>query len=156
MLSDHYNAGTYPGNSQTSLVVLNNDDGYFKGAIVVGLGQAGSLSKGSLEKSFADSLISLVMKQIEQHRNSCVTDELKSVGVSTLLIGSGYAGLTLDDSIKSLLQGVTLANKQIQLLKNSCIKQISEIEFVEMYEDRAISAAQILNKLILKGQVEVT
>lgn len=148
MLSDYYNAGTYPGNAQTSLVILNNDDGYFKGAIIVGLGQAGALSKGSLEKSFADSLISLVMKQIEQHRNSCLTDELKVVGVSTLLIGSGYAGLTLDDSIKSLLQGVKLANKQIKQLKTSCIQQISEIEFVEMYEDRAISAAQILNRLI--------
>ncbi len=148
MLSDYYNAGTYPGNSQTSLVILNNDDGYFKGAIVVGLGQAGSLSIGSLEKSFADSLIMLVMKQIERHKNSCVTDELQTVGVSTLFIGSGYAGLTLDDSIKSLLQGVKLANKQIQLLKNTCVKQIFEIEFVEMYEDRAISAAQLLNKLI--------
>ena len=148
MLSDYYNAGTYPGNSQTSLVILNTDDGYFKGVIVVGLGQAGALSKGSLEKSFADSLIALVMKQREQHRNSSATDEPQVVGVSTLLIGSGYAGLTLDDSIKSLLHGVTLANKQIKLLKKSSVKQISEIEFVEMYEDRAISAAQLLNKII--------
>ncbi|NEN23237.1 CHAT domain-containing protein [Cryomorpha ignava] len=148
MLSDYYNAGTYPGNIQTSLVILNNDDGYFKGAVVVGLGQAGSLSKGNLEKSFADSLITLVMKQIEQYKNSFLIDELKSVGVSTLLIGSGYAGLTLGDSIKSLLNGVTLANKEIQLLKNSSVKQISEIEFVEIYEDRVISAAQLLNRLI--------
>ena len=148
MLSDYHNAGTYPGNIQTSLVVLNNDDGYFKGAIVVGLGRPGVLSKGNLEKSFADSLINLVMKQVEQHKNTCLENELKYIGVSTLLIGSGYAGLTLDDSIKSLLNGVKLANKEIQQLKNSSVKQISEIEFIEIYEDRTISAAQILNNLI--------
>lgn len=148
MLSDYYNSGTYPGNIETSLVVLNNDDGYFKGAVVVGLGQAGSLSKGNLEKSFGNSLITLVMKQVEQYKNSFLIGELESVGVSTLLIGSGYAGLTLGDSLKSLLNGVKLANKEIQHLKNSPIKQISEIEFVEIYEDRAISAAQMLNKLI--------
>lgn len=151
MLSDYYNAGTYPGNIQTSLVILNNDDGYFKGAVVVGLGQPGVLSKGNLEKSFADSLVTLVMRQVEQHKNTCVIHKLKTVGVSTLLIGSGYAGLTLGDSIKSLLNGVKLANKEIRQLKNSSVKQISEVEFIEIYEDRAISAAQILNKLI-KGE----
>ena len=148
MLSDYYNAGTYPGDIKTSLVILNNDDGYFKGSVVVGLGRPGELSKGNLEKSFADSLITLVLKQVEQHKNSFLKGELKAVGVSALLIGSGYAGMTLGDSIKSLLNGVKLANKEIQELKNSSVKQISEIEFIEIYEDRAISAAQILNKLI--------
>lgn len=148
MLSDYYNACTYPGGIQTSLVVLNNDGGYFKGAVVVGLGQPGNLTKGGLEKSFANSLITLVMKQIEQSKNTFVTEKLDTVGISTLLIGSGYGGLTLGDSIKSLLNGVKLANNEIENLKNTNIKQISEIEIIEVYEDRAISAARMLNKLM--------
>ena len=153
-LQNYLYSGLYPGKIATSLVVLNHA-GHFEGALILGIGDFGKLSKGELEQTFAHGLIDMAMKEEERFNERQNKNEpLPKIGVSALLIGSRYSGLSIDDSIYSLLNGLALANQKLSQLHNCKIKQISEIEFIELYEDRAICGARVVNQLIKNGHFQ--
>lgn len=149
-LFNYHSAGLYPGGLQTSLVILNNDD-HFEGAVILGLGDFGKLTKGDLEKTFTHGLIDLAMKHCEKGdhcRKGSNQVDRSTIGISTVLIGSRYSGLSLHESILSILSAVSNANKILQTNEVCEIKRITNVEFIELYEDIAISAARIVNELI--------
>ena len=164
--------GLYPDKLNTSAVVLNDGDGHqgsrHPGAIVVGLGMVGELTPGGLTSTMADAVVNYALKCIEVERErrqatsvggSC-GPKLK-ISLTTLLIGTGAGGMSLVDSLQSLLRGVLQANRRLGQLertetpeseeqtpkKESLTASIETVEVLELYQDRAIQATKSLLEL---------
>ncbi|MEO8960679.1 MAG: CHAT domain-containing protein [Ginsengibacter sp.] len=141
MLTSKHQLSLYPGEIGTSDVSGRNDRNDFAGAIIVGLGEAGSLTSFQLAKSVEQGVLNYLLTI----KDKPVTK--KGVGVSALIIGCGYGGLTIESSLKAIIEGVSNANdKIISLFKNGC-KAIQHIEFVEVYAYRALNCLYALNKI---------
>jgi len=69
------------------------------------------------------------------------------VGISALIVGGGYGGLSIESSLKAIILGIKKANNSIAGLNNSNLKKIETLEFVEVYEDRCLQAFYTLKKL---------
>ena len=149
--------GLYPGPIGSSAVVLNpgKKPG---GAIILGLGRVGELTPGQLATGFAQSLLmyaTTLLEQLQPTRDEQSSEPIYAA-VSTLLIGSGIGGLAVEHSIAAILQGVARANRA--LLDGGLSKRVlfTEIEFLELWEDRAIQATRALRQLandpLLRGQ----
>jgi hypothetical protein len=143
-LSQLHRLNLYPGAIGTNeLVLLQNSS--FKGALIVGLGDQGCLTAFQLtqtvEQGVAKYLVS-VNNPLNTH--TPINDEL---GLSALLVGCGYGGLTIENSSRAILQGIQNANERIKLLRPEDARLISCVEFVEIYEDKALSCLYTLNKI---------
>lgn len=152
-LSRRQQLGIYPGAIETSAIFINprlfrNEDATPQGAIVVGLGPVGSLSAASLARSFARALLEYVTEWRERGTGGVENMEaqpVKDFKVTSLLIGTGAGGISVSDSLYALLQGVVRAN---QTLANSGQDaRLSGVEFIELWEDRAIQAVKALERL---------
>ena len=64
-----------------------------------------------------------------------------------MLIGGGYGGLKVENSLKGIIQGVHNANQKIRNLKLNTTPQIGNIEFVELFEDSAVGALYSLGRI---------
>ena len=145
-LSKNKELGIYPGALETSLVLLN-ENSHFKGAIVIGLGEYGTINQGKLTRTFTHALLDYAMKSSQGL--SCETElKNKVIGVSTILIASDYSGLSIRNSIRAMLEGVIQANKLISASNNKEIPLIENIQFIEIFKDRAIKATHELLKII--------
>lgn len=139
--------GSYPGKIGETLVILNGQ-GYFKGSVVVGLGFNERLTEVALETSLTRGFIELAL---QGNRCGCQNDSTsKEYGVSTILVGSEYAGLEINSALRALLRSVNRANKQIEKAGYDKIKPYTEIEIIELYSDKAIN----INRALLKIEKE--
>ncbi len=138
----------YPGPIGSSCVFLGDK---FPGAIVIGLGRVGELAPGSLVSAFSAAMLEYALAQMEAARNADRTDAELPICVSTLLIGTTAGGLTLRDSMVSLIAGVGDANRA--LAQSGKRARIDTVEFLELWEDRAIEAARLLDEL--RGEPEL-
>jgi pimeloyl-ACP methyl ester carboxylesterase/tetratricopeptide (TPR) repeat protein len=149
-LTRRHQLGLYPGAVETSAVFANprlrgNPRANPKGAIVVGLGTAGALSVAALTRTFTRALLDYDLDWLErlgQHRPG-IGDA--TLGVSTLLIGTGAGGVSVADSVFALLQGVAHANDALAASKQA--QRITEVEFIELWEDRAIQVLEAFTRL---------
>lgn len=141
-LSERHRAGIYPGEIETAEVVLQPDS-HPPGGVVVGLGEFGELSTGQLERTFCHAVIALALKKQEYPELLKV-----SSGITPLLIGSNFGGLTLRGALRAMLTGTLLANERIRMMEDNSLKPIEEIEFIEIYEDRAIHAIRALDAIL--------
>ena len=143
MLSNMHQLGLYPGEIGSNDIFDSSLDGDFPGAIIVGLGEPGTLTSGELAKTVEQGISYYLLSIKEKARN---TSETK-IGISALLVGCGYGGLSVETSIKTIIEGVNNANsKAISLFQNNC-KIIQHVEFVEIYLDKALSCMYVLNKI---------
>lgn len=126
----------YPEDIGTSDVFLNNRNN--PAAVVVGLGNNDQLTSSSLERTIMQAAINYML--ICNSREG-IGNEL---GLSVLLIGSSFAGLSLDSSIKSILSGIQNANAVIQA--KGGYKPITQVEFIELFEDKAVQTLKLLIK----------
>lgn len=138
----------YPGPLQTAEVLLGSEgQRHPAGAIVMGLGWAGKLTPNALLGTTAQAVrryaLALAERQAEQ--GSANTGVPVSVRLSALLVGSGAGALTVQDSVLSLLRGVRRAIRILEERKLLARMTIDEVEFVELFEDRAIEAARALD-----------
>ncbi len=141
--------GVYPGYLETSLVLLNEPDARFKGAIVVGLGVYGALNEGKLTRSFSRALLDYAIATTDPTCQSNIkSKEQQVLGVSSLLVGSDYSGLSIRNSMRAMLNGILQANKILQSMNDVDVPIIGNIEFIEIYKDRAIQATHDLIKII--------
>ncbi len=152
-LTSRYRLGIYPGKEESAEVIL--DPGNFPpGAIVIGLGSFGGLSQGRLSRSVAFAAKELAVKQNEL---SLARPEgagpAEPPRFSTLLIGSSYGGLTIQASIRAILSGVQQANQSLQNLGLADF-MIDAVEFIEIYQDRAVQAAHSVRRIIREGRFE--
>lgn len=153
MLSQRYRLGIYPESLETSATFFNaaaapNGSRNLKGAIVVGLGTAGTLTAAGLRRTFTRAMLEYVTEAKERGprelRGEAAGDEC-SLGVSALLIGAGMGGIGVKDSVYAILQAIKMANERLDAARDS--HRISRLEFIELYEDRALQAAKALNEL---------
>ena len=155
-LSNRHQLDLYPGRLGTWESFINPDR-YAKpgGAIVIGLGQVGELSPGSLEVSFSRALLGYALQVAEwpDARFGAAEGVPRSARVSALLIGTGFGGLTVRDCIESLLRGVKQANQRLQDTGLIDKVLIDEIEFLELWQDVAINAACQLEQALLDGDL---
>jgi len=151
--------GLYPGPEGTAEVVLNDIGEKPGGAVIVGLGQAGELSPFKLTQAFAMALREYGIKAVENGR----VGEDGEIRISTLLIGTGAMGLTVNNSVDAILNGVLQANKSFTQMAD--VKQaqehldynvrIAEVRFIELYKDQAILAARALTPFLDKEEFAI-
>ena len=139
-LSQRLQVGLYPGPIESSAVFVNSrlhsyDRVTPKGAVVVGLGNAGSLSASQLTRTFVHGLLEYVSEWTERGVVA-VGEDAWALGISALLVGSGMGGVAVADSVAACLRAVAQANDI--LLATAQALSIGEIEFIELWRDRAI------------------
>jgi tetratricopeptide (TPR) repeat protein len=144
-LSKRHRLGLYPGEIGSSEVILYNETG-FKGAVIVGLGNYGDLSDYQLSKTIEQG-VSKFLLDVNSIANFGNNVDPGPVGISTLVIGSGYGGLSVENSIRAIIQGVQNANIKIKKLQLENFKTVEEIEFIELYEDRALNCFYCLSRI---------
>ncbi|WP_010177685.1 DUF7379 domain-containing protein [Aquimarina agarilytica] len=144
-LSKNKEVNVYPGPLETSLVMFNDLPTLFQGAVVIGLGEYGVLNEGNLTKSITNAMLDYAVTHA--NRNCKNPNEIFGIGISVLLIGSDYSGLPIRNSMRAILRGIVFANKKLLAMNDPEVQIINDIEFMEIYEDRAIHAMHELHKI---------
>ena len=143
--------GLYPGALGSCEIILNPDQ-YTKpgGAVVMGLGTVGELTGANLASAFSQAALKYAMAVFESssERFKSQEDNPKSAAITALLIGSGTAGIPIQDSVKAMLQGVQKANSMLSAKGLDQQVFIDAVEFMELWEDRAIHAARVVELIL--------
>lgn len=143
-LSDMIKLGVYPMKaSETEYIpaLLSTDN--FKGGIVICYGNGYDITGYKLEKYVQKAALNYALKKDVQANN------INGIGISTVLIGSLYGRLTTLTCVEHIIKGIYNANEL--LLRNLKDIKITNLEFIEIYEDRHID---ILVKLrLLQSQL---
>src|SRR5690606_28579781 len=71
----------------------------------------------------------------------------ESLGLSALVVGSGYGGLSIENASRAIVQGVQNANDKIAKLKEDSGPAIDKLEFIELFEDVAMSCFYSMYKI---------
>ena len=149
-LSAKHRLGLYPGEigSNALFVEPSNDD--FAGAIIVGMGEPDQLTSFQLAKSVEQGvlnyLLSLRGKEIPKN----------GLGVSSLVMASGYGGLSIESSMKATILGVDQANEKIKQISATEYGTVQRIEFVELYSERALNCLYALHQIAKRETEEVS
>lgn len=147
VLSQRQMLNLYPGDigTNTFISTVNND---FKGAIIVGLGEPGELTAYNLSKTVGQGvtkyLIDLNSAVISKKQSD---PEAGKVGISSLIIGSSYGGLSYEDSIHAILSGIQAANQKISGLYEGEVRTVEYVELIELYEDKALACMYAISNI---------
>ena len=153
-LSEYHTTGNYPGAIGSHLVILKENNGFdenlaCQGAVVVGLGEFGALTQNSLLLSLTQAFLTLAIRHNEYLKNNkAPAGSIPEFGISSLLIGSDFAGLRIDTSIKAILTAVIQTNEKLEAMNSEYYKKINRIEIVEIYQHKAIQVGRIINKFM--------
>jgi len=154
-LSKRVRLGLYPGLLGSHHVFIRSDENVKpEGAIVIGLGMVGELSPGRLKTGMASALLDYALKVIEWPDDRFGEKQTtRSAKISCLLIGTGFGGMAIRDSLKALLEGILAANQRLAVTKFDSQVLIDEVEFIEIYQDIAISAARELSIVLQEADL---
>lgn len=152
-LTQKHVLGIYPGIIGTSEVVLirsaEHEDAAFQGAIIAGLGEVGKLTAYQLalttEQAVANYLLTIDRDKVFMPDASDLQNRV--LGISSLIIGCGYGGLTVENAMRAIIQGVQAPNRKIRKLKATDQLMIGRLEFVEKYADTALDGFYALQRL---------
>lgn len=145
--------GIYPGRLASHAVFFNDSIGARpKGAVVIGLGEVGELSPSLLESGATAAFLDFAL-QVAQWPDARFGPDgaVRSAAVSCLFVGSGAAGLSIRDSIESLLRAALAANERLIAAELNHRAVIDRVEFVELYQDIAITACDALREALADG-----
>lgn len=145
-LREWHRLSLYPGDIGTSEVFINLRNG-FKGTVVIGLGAPGRLSAFQLSKSTEQGAIKYMLELKKMRQNNSHSGQPAETGISVLLIGCGYGGLSMESSIRAILQGIQNANEKAETLNQKGLSMIGQIEFIELFEDRCLQCLIVLSKI---------
>ena len=151
-LSQRLQLGLYPGPIESSAVFVNArlhsyDRVTPKGAVVVGLGNAGTLSASQLTRTLVHGLLEYVSEWTERGVVS-VGDEPQSLGISALLVGSGMGGVAVADSVAACLRAVSSGESTSSLprISPSVSAQSSSSSCGAIARSRSVSAFARIEK----------
>ena len=145
-LTQRHRLSMYPGDVGTNELFVNFQDD-FKGTVVIGLGAPGRLSSFQLAQTVEQGTIKYMLDLINLHKKKETANLPAETGISVLLIGCGYGGLSIENSIRSIIQGVQNANKKLDEMTLEGLQLIQRIEFVELFEDRCLQCLYILSRI---------
>ena len=149
-LTRRLDLGIYPGALGSNTVFLNDSPSARPGgAIVVGLGQVGGLSPGLLEDSLRTALLDFALDVAHWPDKRFGDDgRPRSAAVTCLLIGTGAGGLPVGDALEAILRAAVAANRRLADQELDGRVLIDRLEFLELYEDIAIAAADALSRVL--------
>lgn len=145
-LTERHQLGLYPGEIGSSEVIITHQKD-FNGAIIVGLGDPGSLTAFQLTQSVEQGVAKYLLNLNSRAPGSPGTPVTKHVGVSSLAIACSYGGLSVEKSVRAIILGVQNANYKISKTLKEGAKTVTHIEFVEQYQDRALNCLYVLNEI---------
>ena len=148
-LSQRRSLGLYPGPLGTNTIVLD-DAARPRGAVVVGLGEAASLSLGGLRRTLRQGMLALAAAEIDRHRvppGVNADDREVPVRFSALAVGSVDGGLDRTICVTALLQAAAQAQSVIAETKDLKAR-FTDIEIVELLEYRAFSIWHIVTDVL--------
>jgi CHAT domain-containing protein/pimeloyl-ACP methyl ester carboxylesterase len=152
--------GQYPGPiGSAAIVVLEPSTGgpargTRRGAVVLGLGEFGSLSGGGVTQAVRAGCLRYMLACID--REGIPADATAAAAapplrleLSSLLLGqNSTANISIADSVGAIVRGVVEANHEFQRVRvNARQALIVKLEFVEWYLDAAISATKALRTI---------
>lgn len=142
--------GLYPGPVGTHHVFIHPEK-HVKpgGAIIVGLGEVGSLTPGRLELALVQAFLDYASEVARWPDNRFgAPGVVRKAAINCLLIGTGFDNMTVRDSLAVILRAVRIANERLH--KNELDKQvlIDHLTLLELYEDVAILAARELASVL--------
>ena len=152
ILSKKHSLGIYPGPVGTYLIELGEDANFFKGAIIIGIGQAEELTLKNISTSVEKAMLSYMSNHCQRKESSDID---KVNGISCLLVGSFYGGIPIRDSVRAIVQGVASANRKVDIEFANEINLIEHIEFIELFDDRALQCFHTINKMINANNEEL-
>ena len=141
-LSDWHGLGLYPGEIETFQHFSPKGKSDFAGAIILGIGEQGKLTPYLLAKSVEKGILNYLL---EIGKN---VGENKTVGISSLLIASSYGGLSMEGSLKGIIEGINNANERIQQIVSPNHPTIQFLELIELYSDRALNSMYTIIQMI--------
>lgn len=145
-LRNRLRIGNYPEQAGTALYVPAPTGRRPRGAIVLGLGAYGTLSPAVLSEAMASAVIDMVLDDVERHGPADA--EKLGFGVSSVLVGTpGRHGITLDSAVPALTEGVLAALERLRELDQPIALKRVELQLVELYEQQAEDAAQVVCRL---------
>jgi len=150
-LRQRYQLGIHPGEVGTTDVVLNPaSHPSLGGAIVIGLGKVGELTPERLTKSFARAALVYALTIAEDSNGQSTTkeNEPKFAPITTLLLGIGTGGLSVEDSVSAILRGLHHANLTLEKVGYDKYVVFNALEFIEIWQDLSISIARSLERSI--------
>ncbi len=143
-----YNLGLYPREPTDAMIFFHPEaNGKPAGAIVVGLGPLGDLMPGTLTQALTHGLLEYARNRDQQPAAVTSSERLE---VSSLLVGTGFTGLTVEVAARSLLDALRRAN---HALKQAGMQtRIVRLSIFEEVENLAIAAVQTLRDLVGEPQ----
>ncbi len=155
--------GFYANEVGSSAVVLLPKDenvglvSRLQGALVVGLGEYGTLTSAMLVETVRCGVLRLLVVMHERGFRGNAEKGTDGVALAPLLLGyNSTTHISIEDSLASLIRGVIAANRQFAEAMPTSRLQVTELEFVELYRDTAISAAHALRDLPSRMRAELT
>ena len=131
-LSAKHEVGYYPGEIGTTDYFPGLKDEKFRGTIIVGLGEPGKLTAFLVTKAIEQGISNYLLSLSVDEQNT-------KFGISSLLIGCGYGGLSIESSVKAIIEGTNAANEKLANLTVPVQRAINHIEFIEIYQDKALN-----------------
>lgn len=158
-LSEYHFANNYPGDIGSHLVILKGANSKYSdmicnGGVVVGLGEFGALTENKLQITLAQAFLTLAIRfndiQMARPREESASADL---GISSLTVGSDFAGLQVSTCLKTIFLAVQQANEKLDLMSRRednkfSYKKISRIQVVEIYRHKSIQVAKAIRDLL--------
>ncbi len=145
-LSEMHKLSIYPGAIGTS-EIFSKSKNDFNGAIIIGLGETGLFTAYQLTQTVEQGVCKFLLTECRKDDNGNVKGKPGAIIISSLIVGSGYGGLSIENSMRAIMQGIQNANRKIKKLRPETYKNVQQLEFVELYEDAALSCFYSLNKI---------
>ena len=140
-LRSKHNLGLYPGEIGSNAIFKKMEDSDFKGAIILGMGEPDQLTSFQLARSVEQGVLNYLLDLRGQKAPT------NGIGIASLVISSGYGGLSIESSMMATISGVNRANEKIKTLSSTDYGTIQHIEFVELYADKALNCLYALNQI---------
>ena len=151
-LSIRNGLGLYAGPRGSVAVVLKAPNttelmqGSCRGAVVIGLGKLGELSRVALTEAIRVGTLRYLLQILD--RGEEAQPQKAMVGLATLLIGQNSTDeIQIHDSVSALVEGVMAANEQFIRAFPKVGVQVGNLQLVEIYLDTAITATRALKVL---------
>ncbi|MPR36737.1 CHAT domain-containing protein [Salmonirosea aquatica] len=148
-LSRRIQLGLYPGPIGSNTYLETKNLGGLKGVIVVGLGRQGGLNEfllmNTIELGVSNYLVNLIGKSSGTTTEPAMKP--KTIGISALLVGSGYGGLSIEGAVRAILQAIQNANQKVLATYRETGRVIEAVEFIELYTDRALACVKAVSVL---------